>query len=274
MRRLVIFVITVCAVICCVHSHAAQPDLTLDEEKLQGFNFRNSYRTGGYYDDWTLRSGTRLHLVLTTGNSESIALGGLEKFLAKKQRVTNLLMAGASYAKSNLVNDAEPTKTTARKIFARDKFFWEFHERMYAYVGGGWMTNHPLGLNHEISAFGGLGYNPLSSAQHSFSVEVGYEYNYEDRLDPFANRDVNNAALGLLYTWNITDKSLLEHSTEVHMNAEQYRDTEIASVTELVVEIIAPISVSLGAELHWDNDPVAGFRKLDTTTTAGITVLF
>lgn len=58
------------------------------------------------------------------------------------------------------------------------------------------------------------------------------------------------------------------------MNAEDYYDTEIASVTELVVEIIAPVSVSLGAELHWDNDPVAGFRKLDTTTTAGITMLF
>lgn len=100
---------------CGVQSHAAPPSdddasvqppaLTLDGEKLQGFNFRNSYRTGGYYDHWALRSGTRLHLALTTGNSESIACGGLEKLLAKKQRVTNLLMGGASYAKSNLVND-------------------------------------------------------------------------------------------------------------------------------------------------------------------------
>ncbi len=248
--------------------------LNLDEEKLQGFNFRNSYRKGGYYEDWALRSGTRVNVILTTGNSESLALGGMEKFLAKKQRVTNLLMAGASYARSNLVTDAEPTKTTARRLFARDKFFWEFHRQLYTYVGGGWLTNTPLGINHEISAFGGFGYNPLSTEHHSLSIETGYEYNFEDRLDQFANRDVNNAALGVLYTWNITEKSFLEHSTEIHMNAENYHDTELAAVTELVVEIIAPVSVTLGADLHWDNDPVVGFRKLDTTTTAGITFLF
>ena len=223
---------------------------------------------------WKYQNKTTFNAIVLTGNSETITLGGTEKFTAKKERLTDIFTAGVTYAREDVFNTL-PAKTTSRDIFVKDKLLWEFYPRTYSYLGGGWLTNRTSGIDHQFDGFTGLGYKLLALADQTLSLDTGYRLESRDRVAPFADEGVtHNAAFGINYRWQITDKASLENETDHFFDVTDPGTTRISSFTELEVEIVKHLSLSLGFRLQFDNNPVPTFKKLNTTSTTGIVFLF
>ena len=224
---------------------------------------------------WKFKNKTTFNLVAVTGNSDSVSLSGTEKFTAKKKTVTNTLTSGITYARDNVFNDSLPAATTGRDIFFKDKLLWEFHPKIYVYGGTGWLTHRGAGIDNQIDALTGLGYKLLLSGRHSLSLEAGYNLMNRDRIAPFPDEGVtHNASFGFDYLWQITYKASLENETDNVFDLRMPESVRITSLTEIEVEIVKHLAVSLTFKVRFDNRPVPTFRKLDTTSTAGIVVLF
>ena len=224
---------------------------------------------------WKIKNKTTFNLVAVTGNSDSISLGGTEKFTAKKKTITDIFTSGVTYVRDDVFNDALPATTTGRDIFVKNKLLWEFYPKIYIYGGAGWLTHQGAGIDNEMDALTGLGYKLLASDKQSLSLEAGYNLKDRDRIAPFSDEGVtHNASLGFDYLWQITDKASLENETDTLLDLQMPERVRITSLTELEVGIVKHLAVSLGFKIRFDNRPVPTFKKLDTTSTAGIVVLF
>ena len=224
---------------------------------------------------WKFQNETTLNATILTGNSDSITLGGSEKLKIKKNRVTNVFTSGVTYVRDDVFNDAIPATTSSRNIFVRDKVIWDFGKKTYTYVGGGWLTNQTSGINHQFDGFTGLGYKLLETPKHSLSVEAGYQFERQTGVVPFRNEGVtHNASFGFAYLLNITDKTSVENETSAVMEARNANNFRVSSTTQLKVEIIKHLALTLGFKLQFDNSPVPSFRKLDTVSTTGLTFTF
>ena len=229
----------------------------------------------GLDENWKFGNKTTLNLTILTGNSESTTIGGNEKFTAKRERVTNTLTGGVLYVRNHLFNDAVPAKTTDRNIFAKDKVRWDFYKRTFAYFGGGWLTNRTSGVDQQFNGFAGMGYRLIALARHTLDLEGGYRFNHRYDIAPFPDEgSTQNAALGLDYLWQMTDKSSLENEADYIFDMANPGQSRLASRTEMQVEIVKHLTLSFGFQLDFDNHPVPTFLKLNTVSTTGLNVIF
>ncbi len=226
-------------------------------------------------DLWKFKNETTLNTTILTGDSDSVTLGGEEKFVAKKKTVTNTFTSGVTYVRDHVFNDAIPVKTASRDIFAKDKLLWEFYKRTYSYFGGGWLTNKTSGVDNQFDGFTGLGYKLLVLEKHNLNIEAGYRFEHQTTVVPTPDkRDSHNIALGFDYLWQMTESSSLENETDNLFDMESRDNINILSQTKLKVEIIKHLALSVGFKLRFDNTPVPTFKKWNTTSTTGLTLLF
>ena len=223
----------------------------------------------------TINNETGVHAGVVTGNTENISLGGSEKLTLHKKRITNILTAGVLYVRDDIFNDAVPAKTSSRNIFVKDKTLWEFHERTHAFLGGGWLTNQTSGVDHQFDGFVGFGYKLLALDRHTLSVEAGYQFEHQNRVTPFADAAATHyATFETDYLWSIAEKTSLDNATEVAYDVNHRDNVRIVSETRLKVDIAKHIALTTEFKLQFDESPVPTFKKLNTTSTTGITVVF
>ncbi len=188
---------------------------------------------------WKFKNEATLNTTILTGDSDSIALNGDEKFVAKKKAVTDIFRSGVTYIREEVFNDATPAKTASRDIFAKDKILWEFYKRVYSYSGGGWLTNKTSGIDHQLDGFTGLGYKLLVLEKHNLSVETGYRFKHQTTAASLPDEGTShNIDWGLDYLWNITDKSSLENETNSLFDMKNQDNINVLSQTRLKVEIV------------------------------------
>ncbi len=224
---------------------------------------------------WEFKNETTLHSTILTGDSDSIALGGDEKFTAKKKTVTDTFTSGVTYVRDDVFNDALPAKTSSRDIFVQDKLLWEFYRRVYSYFGGGWLTHQTSGIDDQFDGFTGFGYEALVSEKHHLNLEAGYRFEHQTTVAALPSEGAShNAALGFDYVWRMTDKASLENETDNLFDMTNSDNINILSQTKLKVEIVKHLALSVGFKLRFDNTPVPTFRKWNTTSTTGVTILF
>jgi|GEM_PF-2686416 len=252
-----------------------KPVVISDKELLSSLTLANIYRKPPSDGNWEFKNKTTFNAIALTGNSDTITLGGDEKFTTKKKNVANVFTSGVTYARDNVFSNTVSAKTTSRNIFAKDKVSWEFSSRMYSYFGGSWLTNQTSGIDHQFDGFTGLGYKLLMLPKHTLTLEAGYNFKRRNRVAPFPDEAAtHNAAFGLDDIWQITDKTSLENEMENVFDMKSPKNVKISSLTSLQVEIIKHLALSFGFKLQFDNNPVPTFKKWDTTSTAGVTFLF
>ena len=216
---------------------------------------------------------TTLSGIILTGNTEKFTIGGREKLTIQKEAITDRLTAGITYSRDNIFNNL-PVKTSDRDIFVKDKFLWNFVEKFYAYTGGGWLTHQTSGIDQQFDGLVGMGYKPPLPPKQTLSLEAGYDFEFRNRVSPFLNQTNHNASFGFDYLWQITDKTSLENETDNLFDVRHQKNIRVTSFTELDVEIVKHLALFFGFELKFENDPVPTFKKLNTTSTVGITANF
>jgi putative salt-induced outer membrane protein YdiY len=205
-----------------------------------------------------------LGYVQTAGNTElsTVSLGDR---LSYRPNTSWVLAQTAAWIYSH--NDSVET---ANQILAGLRADWSFRPRLGLYGLVAYERNLFAGVEGRLEEAFGLAWKAVQTPRHALAVDLGIANNQEriggERGSYWASR------LGAKYKLSITDKSYLEENLELLSNLETADDQRVNSTTALVAPLTGAIAIRLGLLVRFDNVPVPGFRKTDTTFTSGIQI--
>jgi len=238
-------------------------------------------------------------LVLTTGNSKNLNIALSNKFVYKwtnaeftfdaaALRTENTTRTLTNDTAANTVSVTEVDTTTAEMYALGGKYTHNIRENFFWYVGGGWVSNKPTGIDNRYMAGGGLGYRFFKTELQTLSVEFGFDYTDETQVggtsDSFAGA---RAFLGYLY--NISKTSTFTEDFTVLENLSDTSDLRARSVSAVTASISQKLALKVTLLLVYDNQPVVAdvqpvfpatqaaqfeYDKLDTIFTATLVVNF
>lgn len=249
-------------------------------------------------------------LVFTTGNSRTTTVTAGAKATRKQKqnkfsldasgtlaRASNLVandIGGDKILSSNEVTREDKTSAQSYQIKLRyDRFLSEFNSLFVAALGGA-----DIIAGKDFAGGGQLGYARLlyKTERHEITAELGYDFSYEDYVDPAADALAIHSARGFLgYKGKLSEVTSVDGSLEVLANVNEQSDTvgpfedlRANAAASLSTKLTKSVSFSFGVIGKFDNAPaplsIAGYTlspidpptslKLDTTTKASLIVNF
>jgi hypothetical protein len=249
-------------------------------------------------------------LVFTTGNSRTTTVSAGAKATRKQKqnkfsldasgtlaRASNLVaddIGGDKILSSNEVKREDKTSAQSYQIKLRyDRFLSEFNSLFVAALGGADVI-----AGKDFAGGGQLGYARLlyKTERHEVTAELGYDFSYEDYVDPAADALAIHSARGFLgYKGKLSEVTSVDGSLEVLANVNEqsatvgpFEDLRANATASLSTKLAKSVSFQFGVIGKFDNAPaplsIAGFTldpndppsalKLDTTTKASLIVNF
>ncbi|MBK7074162.1 MAG: DUF481 domain-containing protein [Myxococcales bacterium] len=249
-------------------------------------------------------------LVFTTGNSRTTTVSAGAKATRKQKqnkfsldasgtlaRASNLVaddIGGDKILSSNEVKREDKTSAQSYQIKLRyDRFLSEFNSLFVAALGGADVI-----AGKDFAGGGQLGYARLlyKTERHEVTAELGYDFSYEDYVDPAADALAIHSARGFLgYKGKLSEVTSVDGSLEVLANVNEqsatvgpFEDLRANATASLSTKLTKSVSFQFGVIGKFDNAPaplsIAGYMlnpldppsalKLDTTTKASLIVNF
>ncbi len=225
-----------------------------------------------------------LSFVLTSGNSESSALGVRNTLTRKFDSSTLSLDAGGIRVESGTitrtavgtsqtdftVSEQTNRETTAENYFAELRFDYEMSDRTYVYSSGGWVRNRFAGVENLWVGAAGFGVNLVSSDRATFDVDLGATVASEDLIigetETFG---------GLRLTWafkrQVTETAeFLSHLIldESLSDTEDFRAEFDNSIGVAISNVLA---LKAGLKILFDNQPA--LEEVDLFNAPGGTII-
>lgn len=238
-------------------------------------------------------------LVMTTGNSQNLNVALSNKFVYKWTNAELTFDAAALRAKSTtrvLTNDTAAntvTKTEFDTINAEayslgGKYTRTIRGGFYWYVGAGWMSNKPTGIDNRYGAGGGVGYQFFKTELQSLAVELGVDYTKEKQTSGFSDSFAGARAY-LGYLRNISKTAKFTEDFTLLENLSETSDLRAISVSAVTASLTSKLALKVSLTLAYDNQPVVvdvpptlaatatapfEFDKLDTMLIAALVINF
>lgn len=264
--------------------------------------------------EWT--ATTEASVVLTRGNSSTTTLAATAKATRKEKKNKLSIEATGTYARAESVVGAadlngnaaiseneiiRASKTSAESWQSKlryDRFLSEWDSLYIAALAGADQI-----AGKDFVGGGQLGYARLAykTEKHEVSVEGGYDFSYENYVDPTAKSLAIHSARGFAgYKGKLTDDTSLDGSVEVLVNVNGQsdevgpgEDVRATAIGSLSTKLTASVSFAFSVTAKFDNVPApfsipdaAGMMlpadlanppesdKLDTTTKASLIINF
>ncbi|MCB1214335.1 MAG: DUF481 domain-containing protein [Deltaproteobacteria bacterium] len=219
-----------------------------------------------------LEHSTQLGLIFATGNTQSLSLSGTSETLWRIKRWQNQWELGAFFNRVSSTTNGGPTGTLAHYIYGNYRLDYFFSRYTTVFGGTGGYTDEIKGTDLALQGFVGLSHYLIRRPKILFQLSGGYNYTYENQIEPDPSRQIHSAFLGYQYQHHLKDYLSLSHGTEFLESFNDYQDFRIHSDTELKVKLNKVLSLALGFRLRFDNLPATGFKKLDTLSDLGLVV--
>jgi putative salt-induced outer membrane protein YdiY len=229
--------------------------------------------------NWSLTGG----FVLNTGNTQSWTATTGTNFQLVRGPHAFLLESAFNMSRAALPKDDVPYQTNARNWNSRVRYDYFITPLDAAYVS----------IRHRWDTFAGLetrlqnqiGYlrNFFRADNHRFWGEVGYDLTYDNLWpDPLIDEAtmlpldgtvlVHAGRVFLGYSNHLNEHVLFETGGEALFNFQVGKDIRFNYDARLVSQLAKRLELELRFRLLFDNGPVPGNVKLDTTTTANLIV--
>lgn len=210
-----------------------------------------------------LENESRLGLDFNTGNTRSFAATGNHHTLWRIKRFEQNWNLGGNYYRIFSSSRNTAVGTTENYIFGTFRLDYYFLPRTTVYVGGGGYSDRIQGIDSAGRGFTGISHYFIANERLKFRGQFGYDFTHEERIGSTDN-EVHSitSALGVEYLIN----DFLTFTSNVHawQNAVHGYDFRLDHVTELETKINSTFSVVVSENIRFDNQPVPGFRKMDT----------
>jgi putative salt-induced outer membrane protein YdiY len=136
-----------------------------------------------------------------------------------------------------------------------------------------YLQNTFAGIDSSFYPLAGVSYALVASRRQDVDVRIGLGYGQESRVrtrdSGFATADSE-----VNYRWRLSRTAELGQDATLTFNLSRGGDWRGASVTSLTASLNTLLSVKLSHIVSYLNEPVAGFGRVDTITSAAIVATF
>jgi len=136
-----------------------------------------------------------------------------------------------------------------------------------------YLQNTFAGIDSSFYPLAGVAYALFASPRQTVNVRLGFGYGQESRVrtrdSGFATADSE-----VNYRWRISRTAEFRQDTTLTLNLSMADDWRGASVTSVSAALNTLLSLKMSHIVSYLNQPVAGFGRVDTITSAAIVATF
>jgi len=213
---------------------------------------------------WSGSAG--LSYLATTGNSDTSTLGF--DFDLKK-----IPHPWGFQLKTNYLKSSDSGDTTAERYGAEIRGDRKLGERWSLFVSGSAGRDRFAGFDFRGVLAGGANYKMLLGPSFLLDFDMALTWTKENRT---AEEDLDYAGglASLDFAWVPRKGTSLSQKLQCFPNFDDTSNWRIFSETAFQSAIAGPFSLKLSYEVRFQNKPVPGFKKTDTTAKAALVVSF
>jgi len=201
---------------------------------------------------------------LATGGNTDTETFGLDLEAKRRPEPWGLELIAAAHGAET---DGE---TTSERAFALVRVKRAMAERWELFGGASAERDVFADLELRVVVEAGAIYKALLGPPHALDVDLALTWTDEDRVAPEPDRDAFGALAGLAYQWRISATASLSQRLVYHPNFDRSTDWRAVSLTALTAAINHRLSVKLGYEHHYRNEPIGDNDDVDTLTRVSL----
>lgn len=227
--------------------------------------------------------------IFNTGNSRSLALTGLGKFLLRRKIHQFTAAAAGNYGRAALAVRDDPAteginegdiKQTVGNVQGQVRYDVFFHPRFSAFLMSTARYDKFQGLDLRLNVDPGIAMYALAEEKHKLWFEVGYDFQFDLRSED--GRDTSEALTGTRppktlinhaarlfagYTNNLSKYVTFDTGFEYLQSFLVAKRFRMNWVNALTVALSDRFTLATTFTLRYENQPLPGVRNLDTITS-------
>jgi putative salt-induced outer membrane protein YdiY len=208
----------------------------------------------------------KLGYVETGGNTEVLTLLAGDKLAWTTGHWLIAQDADAVYGRDHSVENAGRYLVSLRGDY-------KLSERISPYALGSWRRNTFGGINRQFEEGVGLVFHAIAPKPQQLDLEGGVGLKQREDI-AYVEDDFSTARLAGLYKYLFLEKSSFLLSSAWVVNLKDTGDSELDSRVALEAPVTGGISLTLGYDSLYRNQPLPGFEKTDWTVSAGVQVTY
>ena len=160
----------------------------------------------------------------------------------------------------------------ARSLTAELRQSRDFTPHLGAFAHTAYLRDTFAGIEHRVGADGGLTWTALEAPQE-LKVDAGAGFTHENRLAQ-PDRSFATGTLVLGYRLKLTPTTELRNDGSFTANLQHARDWRLSDTAAVVVGLNGSLSLKFSCALNYLREPVPGFKRADTVTSAALVAHF
>ena len=202
----------------------------------------------------------------TSGNSDT-QTGGTD-FTFKRKPTPWGVEGGISIMQASQDGD-----TTAERAKAAVRGTRKVDGRWDVFLGGSIETDKFAGIHRRYVGEGGARFSALDTERQALAFDGGLTYTREEPTMGESQGYVGGL-LGLNYKYSFAEKTSFTQRLVYFPNFKEGADWRGESESALQAALNSWLALKVGVSVRYQNEPVPGFKKTDTTTTASLVLTF
>lgn len=219
----------------------------------------------------TCIGSAELSFVSTTGNTDTQTLGVGGSIECKPNKWTYL-------AKGAFIRSEADDLETAKSLDTLFRASRDLTTRLKAYGQFNYFQNEFAGIENRYAVEGGIAYMLLVHPKHTLEVDAGLGYTKEDRVEVIGILDEDlsfaTARFGGIYRWKISENAEFGEDAGFTLNLNDGEDWRFANIAYVAAKLNTIFSLKFSYAIAYLNNPVPGFGKTDTITSAAVVAKF
>jgi putative salt-induced outer membrane protein YdiY len=205
-------------------------------------------------------------LVTTNGNADSQTIGTTGEITFRPPR---WVVTG----KVGFVRQEAHGIVSAKSLASLERASRVLRPRLQAYGQHGYLRDLFAGVKNRNSVEGGLSYLLVQAGAHTLFVDGGLGYLHEDRtIVPALSTPM--ATAGTRYKFKLSQTSDLTDDLATSFDFNKDGTWRLNHLIALTVRIASVFSLKVSNQLRFVDEPVPGFERTDTITSAALVVGF
>ncbi len=221
-------------------------------------------------EEWKANAG--LSGIFNSGNAVNQTIGG-NALVSVKKNMNQITWSGnGAYGRAK--DNASGVTSTNTENWQTQLRYDRFLTERFSLYGLGHMNHDaPAGFDLNYGASVGYAHFLYKSDMTSFKYELGFDATRQ-RFVTLVEENAYSARLFLQFTHKFSDGVYFGQDMENLFNVKESDDYRINSLTSLNFSLTQKVAFQAGYAIRFDNQPVAGFKKVDTTTQVGLNINF
>lgn len=230
-----------------------------------------------YYDSYVtnridLHNDASINIAHSSGNSRNIDVGTDILNIVSYMEFINSFNFGIDYSQSGFTG--APLSVVNRHIYVDEQLEWHHYTKIYALYSFDWHTDKPSGMDAYYSSNLGVGYFVIENETFVLRPELSYHLSHENQSWYGIDQTLNSLLASLRFNWNITDTSSFSTELDYLVDLSQGSNFRLNLTASMNLTIYKNIYCEPQFTLRFDNEPVFGNKKYDTSTNVAIGITF